>query len=332
MPSALREPRVAPPTAPPAQGAGVASVAMSLPSRVVTNAEIAARIGVDEDWIVSRTGIRERRVAAPHETLTDLATEAGRRALEQAGVEPNQLELVLVATLSQDDLMPNTAPLVAGALGAEAAGAIDVGAACAGFVAGLALAAGQIECGRARNVLVVGADRVTPFVDAGDRATAPLFGDGAGAMVLTAAASSRIGPVVLGADSRRAGCLTASRAEAKIRMHGPETFRVALLRLAEATVAAAARAERTLEEIDLFVYHQANSRVLDAVRRRLGLPREKVVDCLAPYANTSAASIPIALSTAVEAGLLHDGALVLVAAVGAGISWGATVVEWGAAS
>jgi 3-oxoacyl-[acyl-carrier-protein] synthase-3 len=240
---------------------------------------------------------------------------------------------VLVATLSQDDLMPNAAPLVAGELGAHRAGAIDVGAACTGFVAALSLGVAQIESGRAGTVLVVGADRISPFVDVADRATAPLFGDGAGALVLTAAASgSGVGPVVLGADSAGAGCLTASRTDALIRMRGPETFRVALLRLSEATLAAVAAAGRTLDEIDLFVFHQGNSRVLSAVGRRLGLPPGKVVDCCARYANTSAASIPIALSAAGEAGRLREGALVLVAAVGAGISWGASVIEWGGGS
>lgn len=333
MPNALEELR------PPVTGArgwrsaGVASVAMSVPRGVVANGSIAERLGVSESWIASRTGIRERRVTGPGETLTSLATDAGRAALERAGVAPEAVDLVLVATLSQDDLMPNAAPLVAGRLGARHAGAIDVGAACTGFIAALSLGVAQIESGRAATVLVVGADRISPFVDADDRTTAPLFGDGAGAAVLTANTDAgRVGPVVLGAASDGAGCLTAARSDAKIRMRGPETFRVALLRLAEATRAVAERARRTLDEIDLFVYHQGNARLLDALARRLGLPRDKVVYSVDGYGNTSAASVPIALCTAGEAGALHDGALVLVAAVGAGITWGAALIEWGSGS
>ena len=188
----------------PTTAAGIASVGASLPETVVGNGPIAERLGVTEDWIVSRTGIRERRVAAPGDRFADLAAAAGRDALRRAKLDPADLDLVVVATMSQDDLLPNASPLVARALGATRAGAFDVGAACSGFIAGLALAAGQVEAGRARHVLVVGADLMSRFVDPDDRRTAALFGDGAGAVVVSPTdGAGRIGPVVSARTARR---------------------------------------------------------------------------------------------------------------------------------
>jgi 3-oxoacyl-[acyl-carrier-protein] synthase III len=316
------------PVAPP-RDAGIAAVAAALPPRAVANEAIAQRLGVDGEWIATRTGVRERRIAASGESLAELAAAAGSKALERAGIAAADLDLVLVATVTADDLMPNAAPLVAERLGARRAGAIDVGAACAGFVSALDLAAAAVESGRASAALVIGADLMSRLVDFDDRRTAGLFGDGAGAAVIVAGGHGRIGPIRLSADGSAAAHVTASHAERKLRMDGRATFRAAVARLCEATLEVTDEAGLTLGEIDLFVYHQANSRILASVGERLELPDERVVDSLALYGNTSAASVPIALDAALRDGRLRDGSTVLVAAFGAGLTWGAGIVEWG---
>ena len=288
-------------------------------------------MGVTEDWIFSRTGIRERRVARPGDRFTDLAAAAGREALRRAELDPAELDLVVVATMSQDDLLPNAAPLVAGAVGATGAGAFDVGAACTGFLSGLSLAAAQVEAGRARHVLVVGADLMSRFVDPDDRRTAALFGDGAGAAVVSPTdGPGRIGPAVLGADGSAADLIHVPRDTGLVRMQGHDTFILAVGRLVDATLAATEAADLGLGDVDLFVYHQANGRIMRAVAERLDLPPERVIDCIEGFANTSAASIPLALDRAGAEGRLAAGDRVLLAAVGAGFTWGATTVEWGA--
>ena len=310
--------------------ARMASISMSVPERVMGNEEIAERIGVSSDWIVSRTGVRERRVVADGARQDELAAAAGRDALEQAAVEAADLDLVLVATLAPDELIPNTAPLVAQLLGARRAGAFDVGAGCTGFVTALSVAAAQVESGRADSALVVGVDVLSRFTDRDDKRTAGLFADGAGAAVVTSAGDGEgvIGPIVLGADGGGASSICATHAEHKIRMQGHDTFREAVRRLSEATIAAAERAELELEDIDLFVYHQANTRILAAVGERLALDPGRVIDCIDRYGNTSSATVPIALVEAEAAGRLEPGAKVLLAAFGAGLTWGAGVVEW----
>jgi 3-oxoacyl-[acyl-carrier-protein] synthase-3 len=320
------------PSPPPRTGAEIAGLGVALPEAVVTNAPIAARLGIDENWIVQRTGISERRVAAPEQRLFELAAIAGDGALAAAGVAAAELDLVLVATTSNDELMPGASPRVAAAIGAECAGAIDLNAACTGFVAGLALACGQIESGRAERVLLVGADLMTRLTDPDDRGTAAVFADGAGAVVLRACAEGRIGPVVLGSDGANADLIFASKEKGTTEMQGHETFRHAVDRMCEATIGAVARAETPLEEIDVFVYHQANARILRAVGERLGLPDERLINSIAHHGNTSAASVPLALEDARRAGLLEPGARVLVAAFGAGLTWGSTVIEWGSAA
>lgn len=312
------------------RGAGVASVAMCVPDRVVENAPIAERIGVEEKWIAKRTGVRQRRIAWPEERLSSFAAEAGQIALERGGVKAGDLDLVLVATMAADDLTPNAAPLVAEELGAAAAGAMDVGAACTGFLSALGVATAQIESRRARNVLVIGADLLSRITDPSDRATAALLADGAGAALLGAVDSpSRIGPVVWGSDGSHSDLITASHADRVLHMNGHDTFKHAVARMSGATLEALSLAGRRLEDVDLFVYHQANSRIIRAVGVELGLPPERTADYIAGYGNTSAATLPIALTLAEEEGRLHDGAVVLLAAFGAGLAWGATVVEWG---
>ena len=329
MPSTLLTPSTRAREAPPRAPAGIASIATALPDRVVANDEIAARLGVDGDWIHSRTGVRERRHAPAEVTLAGLAAEAGAAALAGAGLDPGDVDQLLVATSTADDRVPNAAPLVAERIGAPHAGAIDVGAACTGFLSALELAAAAIESGRARSSLVIGAELMSRVLDLDDRRTAGLFGDGAGAAVIVPGGAGRIGPIRLRADGGGAGVVTASHAENKVRMDGRATFRAAVARLAEVTTDVVADAGIALDDVDLFVYHQANTRILSTVGERLSLSPERVVDSIATHGNTSAASIPIALDEAARAGRIGDGATVLVAAFGAGFTWGGGLIEWG---
>jgi 3-oxoacyl-[acyl-carrier-protein] synthase-3 len=309
----------------------ILSVATEVPSTTVTTAELAERLGVSEDWIVSRTGIRARPVAAPDERLSEFAARAGVAALGRAGIDPADVDLVLVATLTQDELMPNAAPVVAHAVGADRAGAIDLGAACTGFLSGLSLGAAQIETGRAEHILLIGADFTTRIVDWDDKRTAPLFGDGVGAVVLGPAAGEvgGIGPIILGADGSGAPAIHIDHSDRKLRMDGPEVYRHAVARMGEATMTAVASAGLTLEDIDLFVYHQANGRILRALAEKLGLPSERVVDVIENLGNSSAGTLPLGLAAAERDGRLWPGARVLLSAFGAGFTWGAGVVEWG---
>jgi 3-oxoacyl-[acyl-carrier-protein] synthase-3 len=302
---------------------------MAVPERLVGNDEIAARLGVDDAWIAKRTGTVARPWAAPGERMSELAARAGADALARAGIPAADLDLVLVATSTADEITPNAAPLVAGLLGANRAGAFDVGAACTGWLAALAMACGQIESGRAQHALVVGADFLSRFLDLSDRDTSPLFADGAGAAVVagTGDAPSRIGPVVLRADHSLADLIRLNRGE-HIRMRGPETFRAAVACLTEASGQALACAGVDLAEIDLFVYHQANSRIIRAVGERLRLPADRVVDYVDRFANSSTATLPIALSVAESEGRLRADDRVLLATFGGGLTWGATVVRW----
>jgi 3-oxoacyl-[acyl-carrier-protein] synthase-3 len=315
----------------PTTGPGVAAIAAELPARVVENEQIAGPLGIDSDWIFSRTGVRRRRIATG-ESLVDLAARAGSRALALSGTDPAEIDLVLIATLTPDQLQPHAAPQVADRIGAGSAGAIDVGAACTGFLSGISLAAAQLEAGRARGALVVGADLMSRVIDYGDRRTAGLFGDGAGAAVVAADGPGRIGEIVLRSDGSHADLIHASHDERLLRMDGRATFRAAVAAMSTVTLEVVSDAGLSTDEIDLFVYHQANSRIIAAVGERLELPAERVIDCIAEYGNTSAASIPIALAEAAAQGRLKPGSRVLLSAFGAGLAWGAGIVEWDGAA
>ncbi|HWD86336.1 MAG TPA: beta-ketoacyl-ACP synthase 3 [Solirubrobacteraceae bacterium] len=311
--------------------ATILSVASELPAGRLTSAELAERLGIEEQWIISRTGIRERRQARPDERLTDYATRVGAAALQGAGVDAADLDLVIVATMTQDELTPNTAPLVAHALGAHRAGGFDVGAACTAFLTGLSMSAAQIESGRARRVLLIGADFITRITNYEDRKSAPLFADGAGAVVVGEArdGGASVGPIVLGSDGSHGDSLLARHEDRKIQMDGPQVFRHAISRMSEVTVQAVAQAGLELSDIDLFVYHQANARITGALGERLNLPQERVVDCIEMLGNSSAATLPLALSIAERDGRLKPGTRVLLSAFGAGFTWGGGVIVWG---
>jgi 3-oxoacyl-[acyl-carrier-protein] synthase-3 len=312
----------------PLRTARVVGLGHKLPDRVVPNGPIAERIGVDSDWIMRRTGIRERRYAAPDERTSHLALAAARRALQDAGLKPADVDLVLVATMTPDELTPNTAPLVADALGLQV-GAFDVGAACTGWLSALATGAAQVETGRSDTVLVIGAETLSRVTNMDDKRTASLFGDGAGAVVLSPEGEGAIGPILLASDGSMGETITATHTERLLIMDGHTTFNKAVKVLADSTQEACERAGVTLDDIDMFVYHQANGRILRAVAEKLELPDERVADYVGETGNTSAASIPLTLSLLREDGRLRPGQRLLLSAVGAGFTWGAGIVEWG---
>lgn len=317
------------PAGPAVRQAGIAGLGAALPAATVANDVIAERLGVGPEWIERRTGIRNRRRAGPGDRVADLAARAGAAALQTAAIDASEVDMVLVATLSADDVTPNAAPQVAHALGAGRAGAIDIGAACTGFVSGLTLGAALIEAGRADTVLLIGAEILSRHVDFDDRSTAGLFGDGAGAVVLTAGGEGAVGSAVLGSDGSAAPFILAPRETGLIRMDGHETFKRAVATLAANAHEAVEANGLTLADIDLFVFHQANGRITSAVADALGVDRARVVDAIAEVGNTSAASIPLALSQSRDR--IRGGDRILLGAVGAGFTWGAAVVTWGGA-
>jgi 3-oxoacyl-[acyl-carrier-protein] synthase-3 len=316
----------------PPRTATILGLGHYLPSEVVPNGPIADRIGVDDEWIVKRTGIHARRRVAPNERTSDLAVFAGRRALQDAGLDPMELDHVMVATMTADELTPNCAPLVANALGASRAATYDVGAACTGFLAGLSQAAALVEVGRAERILLIGAESLTRLADLDDKKTAMLWGDGAGAAVIGPSENGAgIGRVDLLADGGLGDTIVATHEYGKIRMDGISTFKIAVKNLSESTVYTVAAAGLELDDIDLFVYHQANGRILRAVGERLDLDPAKVADYIGQLGNTSAASVPLTLSLSREDGRLRPGMKVLLGAIGAGFTWGTGVMEWGIA-
>jgi len=313
----------------PPRTATILGLGHYLPSEVVPNGPIAERIGVDDEWIVKRTGIHARRRVAPSERTSDLAVFAGRRALQDAGVDPADLDYVIVATMTADEITPNCAPLVANALGAHRAATYDVGAACTGFLAGLSQSSALVEVNRAERILLIGAESLTRLADLDDKKTAMLWGDGAGAVVIGPSENGAgIGRVDLLADGGLGDTIVATHENGKIRMDGISTFKIAVKNLAESTVYTIAAAGLELEDIDLFVYHQANARIIKAVGERLDLDPAKVADYIGQLGNTSAASVPLTLSLSREDGRLRPGMKVLLGAIGAGFTWGTGVMEW----
>jgi 3-oxoacyl-[acyl-carrier-protein] synthase III len=309
--------------------AGIFGVGAALPERVVTNADLEQRLETTDEWIVRRTGIRERRIIAPDQTLAELATQACALALEDAGRTAAEVDQIIVSTITPDRVTPGLAPYVALALGADRASAVDVNAACAGFVYALDQAAAQIESGRASVVLVCGAEALSRITDHDDRGTAMLFGDGAGAVVVAGGELEiGCGGFVLGSDATQADMLYAERIDPMLRMEGREVYRHAIRRMVAATNEAIERAGLQIDDVDLFVAHQANVRILQSAANELGLPPEKLIVNIDRVANTSSASIPLALAQAEQEGRLKPGAIVALSAFGAGFVWGSGIVSW----
>jgi 3-oxoacyl-[acyl-carrier-protein] synthase-3 len=310
--------------------AGLFGVGAALPERTITNAELETRLDTTDAWIVRRTGIRERRHLAPDEPLAGLAADACAAALADAGREAAEVDHVIVSTITADRVTPGLAPDVALRIGARRAAAVDVNAACAGFLYALDQAAALVETGRARVVLVCGAEALSRLMDHGDRGTAVLFGDGAGAVVVAASHHARGcgGGFVLGADGTQADLLYAEADERMLRMEGREVYRHAVARMVQATRQALERSGLDVDDVDLFVAHQANARIIETAAAELGVDRARVALNLDRVANTSSASIPLALAQAERDGQLRPGATVALAAFGAGFVWGAGIVGW----
>jgi len=304
-------------------GAAITGWGTALPDRVVTNADFAARLDTSDEWIVERSGIRERRMGG---TTGSLSVEAGRAALEDAGVEPDAIDLLVLATSTPDQQMPATASFVQHELGLSG-GAFDVNAACSGFVYALVTGYGMAALG-AQRILVVGADVMSRITDQEDRGTAVLFGDGAGAVVLEA--TDRPGQLLgwdLGSDGSARHILYADHGSFT-KMDGKEVFRRAVRVMVSSSERALASAGVTAADVKLLVPHQANVRIIDAACKRLGIPHDRAALVLERTGNTSAASIPLALADAADAGRLDDGDIVLVVGFGAGMSWASAVLRW----
>ncbi|MCJ7781364.1 MAG: ketoacyl-ACP synthase III [Acidimicrobiia bacterium] len=307
------------------------------PETTVTNDDLASVIDTTDEWIATRSGIRQRRVS--HVDNSDMATVAARHALAAAGLEATDLDYILVATCTPDRFIPAMACHVQAKLGAVNAAATDTNAGCTGFIYGLNLANGLIATGSARRILLIGSERLTPFLDLENRDTAVLFGDGSGAVILEASDTEEgIRSINVGSDGNLAGALTVEGAGSswmetlspvRVVMDGREVFRNAVVGMGAAAEKALADAGWSIEDIDLLIPHQANIRIIDATTRRLGIDPDKVYTNIDAYGNTSAASIPIALSEAIDRGRLKPGAKLVLVAFGAGLTWGATAIQWG---
>jgi 3-oxoacyl-[acyl-carrier-protein] synthase III len=312
------------------------------PEHVVTNDDLAEMMDTSDEWIVERTGIRERRVAADDQALSDLALPASREALEQADVDPSTVDLVIVATVTPDMAFPSAGAILADELGAPDAAAYDLSAGCTGFMYAIAQAYGMLAGGLSRRALVVGGDVLSRIVDWSDRGTAVLFGDGAGAVVLDRVSEGGFLGFELGADGSggpqlylpgggsRAPATAETVAEKKhfVQMNGREVFKFATRVLVTSAEKVLAECGKSVDEVDVYVPHQANVRIIDHAAEKLGIPKEKIVVNVERYGNTSSGSIPLALADAEAEGRLVDGALVLMTGMGAGLTWGSGLIEW----
>ncbi|AHV97305.1 beta-ketoacyl-ACP synthase III [Paenibacillus sabinae] len=322
---------------------GIIGTGKYVPERILTNSDLEKIVETNDEWIVSRTGIRERHIAAPEQATSDLAYEAALRALASAGMKPEDLDLIIVATITPDTTFPSTACILQDKLGAKGAAAFDLSAACSGFVYSLATAVGFIQNGMYNNALIIGADALSRITDYTDRNTCVLFGDGAGAVIVGEVPEGRGfqsfdlgaegagGPLLKleGGGSRLpASVETVEGKKHFIYMNGREVFKFAVRVMGTATEKVLNKAGLTKEDIDLFVPHQANIRIIQSAMQRLELPPEKCVINVDKYANTSAASIPLALVEAAEEGRIKEGDTVLLVGFGGGLTWGASILIW----
>ncbi|AJS59269.1 3-oxoacyl-ACP synthase [Paenibacillus sp. IHBB 10380] len=322
---------------------GIIGTGKYVPEKILTNSDLEKIVDTNDEWIVSRTGIRERHIAAPDQATSDLAYEAALKALESAGMTADELDLIIIATVTPDTIFPSTACIVQEKLGAKKAAAFDLSAACSGFVYSLATATNFIRTGMYNNALIIGADCLSRITDYTDRNTCVLFGDGAGAVIIGEVPEGRgFLSFDLGAEGAGGGLLkleaggsrlpaSTATIESKqhfIYMNGREVFKFAVRVMGSATEAVLNKAGKTKEDIDLFVPHQANIRIIQSAMQRLDLPPEKCVINVDKYANTSAASIPLALVEAAEQGRMKEGDTVLMVGFGGGLTWGASVLVW----
>jgi 3-oxoacyl-[acyl-carrier-protein] synthase-3 len=313
-----------------------------VPERVVTNDELSTMMDTSDEWIRERTGIRERRIAAPEEALSDLCLPASRQALEDAGVAGSDIDLIIVATVTPDMAFPSTGAILADLLGAGDAAAYDLSAGCTGFMYALAQAHGMLAAGLAQRALVVGGDVLSKLMDWTDRSTTVLFGDGAGAVVLERVGEGGFLGFELGADGSGgpqlylpaggsrlpASAETVAERMHYVQMNGREVFKFATRVLVSSAEAVLETCGRTVDEIDVYVPHQANVRIIEHARKKLGIPEDRVVIDVDRYGNTSSGSIPLALADARADGRLQAGRLVLMTGMGAGLTWGSGLIEW----
>jgi 3-oxoacyl-[acyl-carrier-protein] synthase III len=342
-PRLLPEPVLVTNGAPGMKRAGILGLGSYVPERILSNLDLEEMVETSDDWIVTRTGIRERRIAHPEETTSDLASRAAAHALEDAGLKGMDIDLVIVATITADYLFPATASIVQDRIGADRAGAFDLGAGCSGFIYAMAVGSQFIQTGLYRNVLIVGAEILSRIVNWRDRATCVLFGDGAGAAVLGPVGEGEgILSFDLGSDGSGAELLmvdcpgwghpltTGSDAELSrtIRMAGGEVFKWAVQVIEQTTLKSLESAGLDIKAIDCLVPHQANIRIIDAAAKRLRLPKAKIFSNVDRYGNTSGASIPLALDEARAAGRIHPGDTLSLVGFGAGLTWASCVMKW----
>jgi 3-oxoacyl-[acyl-carrier-protein] synthase-3 len=318
----------------------VIGTGICLPDNVVTNDDLSKRVDTSDEWIRERTGIRERRIVRAGETTSQLALEAARAALKDAAIDAGELDLVVVATTTPDETFPATATTVQARLGMARGAAFDVQAVCSGFIYGLAVADNFIKAGQAKTVLLIGAETMSRLLDWTDRTTCVLFGDGAGAVVLKARegegsnADRGVLNTKLFSDGRLHDLLyvdggpSLTQTTGHLRMKGKEVFKHAVTNISAAIEASAHEAGFSVADIDWFVPHQANQRILDGTARKLGIDPNKVISTVAIHGNTSSASVPLALQTAIDDGRIKRGDLVLLEAMGGGFTWGAALVRW----
>jgi len=315
---------------------GITGLGSYVPERVLTNDELTTLVDTSNEWILERTGIRERRIAAPEQAMTDLALPAARQALAQAGGDPASIDLVIVATVTPDMAFPSTSALVADELGMPDAAAYDLSAGCTGFVYAVAQAHGMLASGLARRALVIGGDVLSKILDWGDRSTLILFGDGAGAVVMEPVGTGGFVGFELGADGGGgvhlwlpgSGSRLFEDPDRYVKMNGREVFKFATRVLVSSAEKLLAECGLSVDDVDVYVPHQANTRIIDYAARKLGIPDERVVKNVDRYGNTSSGSIPLALADAAADGRLRPGQTVLMTGMGAGLTWGSGVIEW----
>jgi 3-oxoacyl-[acyl-carrier-protein] synthase III len=320
----------------------ITGLGCQVPERVVTNDELSTMMDTSDEWIRERTGIRERRIAGADEALSDLCLPASRQALEDAGIKGSEIDLIIVATVTPDMAFPSTGAILADQLGAADAAAYDLSAGCTGFMYALAQAYGMLAGGLSQRALVVGGDVLSKLMDWTDRSTTVLFGDGAGAVVLERVGDGGFLGFELGADGSGGPQLylpaggsrmpttaeTVAQRQHFVQMNGREVFKFATRVLVSSAEAVLATCGRTIDDVDVYVPHQANVRIIEHARKKLGIPEEKVVIDVDRFGNTSSGSIPLALADAREDGRLRAGKLVLMTGMGAGLTWGSGLIEW----